>query len=144
MSFKTILRNKHVKILSDNITVVAFVNNFVGASTDLDCLAPDIHLMAIDNKTTLQAAYLSGVDNWVADQLSRMSSTYEWMAHRNMFQLLDPVWGPHHVDRFVLFITTQLPEYNSMLWDPMTHGVNALAQTEKLCQPTIRVNTQSS
>ena len=53
MSFKTILRkNKHVQILSDNITVVAFVNEFGGASTELDCLARDIHLMAIENKIT--------------------------------------------------------------------------------------------
>ena len=86
--------------------------------------------MAIDNKITLQAAYLSGVENWKADQLSRMSSTYEWMLHPNMFQLLDRVWGPHHVNCFASFMTTQLPEYNSMFWDPMTHGVNALAQTD--------------
>ena len=32
-------KNKHVQILSDNITVVAFVNKFGGASTELDCLA---------------------------------------------------------------------------------------------------------
>ena len=25
---------------------------------------------------------------------------------------------------------TQLPEYNSLFWDPMTHRVNALAQTD--------------
>ena len=130
MSFRRILRNKHVQILSDNITVVAFVNKFGGASTELDCLARDIHLMAIENKITLQAAYLSGVENWKADQLSRMSSTYEWMLHPNLFQLLDRVWGPHQVDRFASFMTTHLPEYNSMFWDPLTHGVDALAQTD--------------
>ena len=45
-------KNKHVQILSDNIMVVAFVNEFGGASTELDCLARDIHLMAIENKIT--------------------------------------------------------------------------------------------
>ena len=130
MSFRKMFANKHVQILSDNITVVAFVNKFGGASKELDCLARDIHLMAMDNKITLQAAYLSGVENWKADQLSRMSSTYEWMLHPNLFRYLDRVWGPHQVDRFASFMTTQLPEYNSMFWDPLTHGVNALAQTD--------------
>ena len=54
--------------------------------------------------------------------------TYTPVVRRNI--ILDSVWGPHHVDRFSSFMTTQLPEYNSMFSDPMTHGVNALAQTD--------------
>ena len=49
-SFKNILRNKHVQILSDNITVVAFVNKFGGVSIEIDCLVQDIHLIAMDSQ----------------------------------------------------------------------------------------------
>ena len=53
-SFKNILRNKHVQILSDNITVVAFVNKFGGVSIELDCLVQDIHLIAMDSQIVSQ------------------------------------------------------------------------------------------
>ena len=41
------------KYYQPNIIVVAFVNKFGGASTELDCLARDIHLIAMDNEITL-------------------------------------------------------------------------------------------
>ena len=84
-SFKEILRNKHVQILSDKYNCSSFREQNLWGSTELDCLARDIHLMAMGNQITLQAAYLSGVENWKADQLSRKSSTGEWVLHPNMF-----------------------------------------------------------
>lgn len=129
MSFLPLLENKTVQVLSDNVTTVAFLNNMGGSTPDLDQVARKIQVMAMENGIKLVATYLSGVENWKADQLSRMSSTYEWQLHPNLFKLIDRTWGPHHIDRFASFITTQLPIYNSLFWDPGTSGVDALAQT---------------
>lgn len=79
---------------------------------------------------TLTAKYLSGIQNWQADYLSRIKSTCEWRLHPNLFRMIDNIWGPHNIDRFASITSTQLPVYNSLYWDPETSGVDALAQTD--------------
>ena len=129
-SFRKFLVNKTVQVMSDNITTVALINKMGGAIQSLDQVARAIHVEAMDMNVKLVASYLSGVKNWHADQLSRRRSTYEWMLHPRLFGLLDKYWGPHQVDRFASLMTTQLPMYNSLFWDPGTSGVDALAQKD--------------
>ena len=69
-------------------------------------------------------------DNQHADKLSRRASPYEWMLHPQLFRYLDNVWGPHSIDRFASMTSTQLPNYNSLWFDPLTGGVDALSQTD--------------
>ena len=42
--------------------------------------------------------------------------------------MLDRLWGPHTVDRFTSELTTQLPRFNSLYWDPKTEAVDAMMQ----------------
>ena len=93
-------------------------------------VALQIHQQAINMNTRILASYISGVENWQADQLSRLKSTYEWKLRPNLFRLLDSYWGPHQIDRFTSMMTAQVPKYNSLYWDPLTCGVNALAQND--------------
>ena len=130
ISLKPFLENKTVQVLSDNITTIAFINKQGGSTQMLDEIAKLIHQEAIDMNVKLVASYLSGIRNWRADQLSRLNSTYEWKLHSNLFRMLDQHWGPHHIDRFASMMTTQLPIYNSWFWDPLTSGVDALAQKD--------------
>lgn len=130
ISLKQFLMNKTVQVLSDNVTTVAFINNMGGPSQPLNEIARLIHQEAINMNVKIVASYLAGPRNWKADQLSRLKSTYEWKLHPNIFRLIDQYWGPHQVDRFASMLTTQLPHYNSLYWDPLSAGVNALAQKD--------------
>ena len=91
----------------------------------------------------LSARHLAGVLNIHADRLSRLPAQYEWMLHPRIFKYLDTIWGPHHVDRFASITNAQLPIYNSFRYDPLTSGVDALAQdwtkTNNFCNPPWRL-----
>ena len=130
ISLREFLKNKTVQICSDNITTVAFINHMGGSTKELDMIARQIHQQAINMNTKIVASYISGVKNWQADQLSRLNSTYKWKLHPNLFRLIDDYWGPHTIDRFASMMTTQIPNYNSLYWDPLTSGVDALAQMD--------------
>ncbi len=127
-SFKHQVQNKSVQILSDNVTTIAYINHLGGPFKDLDIVMRAIWSEAYNLNVKLSAKHLPGVQNWLADALSRSQSTFEWRLHPNIFKYLDNIWGPHDIDRFASITTTQLPIYNSYHWDPLTSGVDALAQ----------------
>lgn len=127
-SFATCLTNKRVQVLCDNVAAVANINKLGGPSSELSRLTQALwattHSLGID----LSARHLAGSLNIQADRLSRQMSQYEWKLHPQLFRFIDKYFGPHHVDRFASLRTTQLPRYNSLMWDPETEGVDALAQ----------------
>lgn len=127
-SFHEMVRGKVVQIVSDNISTVAYINNLGGPSSQLTDAARAIWSFAYDNKITLTATFLAGRDNTHADSLSRINPQYEWQLHPHLFDWLDRVWGPHTIDRFATMTTSQLDRYNSRYYDPLTEGVDALAQ----------------
>ena len=63
-----------------------------------------------------------------ADTLSRHSDSHNWMLHPELFHMLDVMWGPHTVDRFATFLNAQLLRFNTRYWEPLSDGVDALAQ----------------
>lgn len=131
LSLKTFineLSGKSVLILSDNISTVAYINMQGGPSPSLTNIATNIWSLIVTNHIEVKMRHLSGNRNYVADQLSRYSSKYEWMLHPKLFQYLDKIWGPHTCDRFASYLTTQITMYNSFHADPMTGGIDALAQ----------------
>jgi hypothetical protein len=52
------------------------------------------------------------------------------MLHPAIFRFIDKVYGPHNIDRFASMTTTQLPLYNSLYYDPLSAGVDALSQRD--------------
>lgn len=124
------LANHHVQVLTDNITTAAYINHLGGPSNMLSPLANAIWMEAYNNNITLQAKYLPGTQNLTADSLSRISTQYEWQLHPALFRYVDRIFGPHTVDRFASLTTAQLPLYNSLYRDPMSCGVDALAQRD--------------
>lgn len=117
-------------ILSDNISTVAYINMQGGPSPALTTIATNIWAFMVENQIEVKVRHLSGKKNYVADQLSRCSSKYEWMLHPRIFQYLDAVWGPYTCDRFASHLTHQIPKYNSIHADPHTCGIDALAQMD--------------
>ena len=129
-SFAPILKHrKHVQILSDNITTVAYVNHLGGPSQELSDLMTTIWTTAATLGIELSAKYLCGKMNYRADGLSRLESTHEWELHPSLFQQIDSMWGPHTVDRFAATHNAQIPVFNSRFWDPNSAAVDALAQS---------------
>ncbi len=124
-----------VQFLSDNVTTVAHLNKLLGATPLLLTLTKTIFACAAQHQITLCARHLAGVRNQVSDHLSRVLDKHEWQLHPRILHTLNQMWGPHHVDRFATMENTQLPVYNSRYLDPLTAGVDALAQ--QLAQPTV-------
>ena len=129
-SFAPHLEGKSVQFLCDSVTAVAYLNNLGGPSVALTDLAERIWATALANRITLSARHLAGTLNDWADRLSRLPVQYEWKLNPVLFDMLDHMWGPHTIDRFASFSTTQLPQYNSRFLDPATSGIDALAQTD--------------
>ncbi len=130
MSLKKHIQGKVLQILSDNVTTVCYVNMQGGPSKELTQVATAIWAFALENDITMFARHLSGSENTAADSLSRLSAAYEWQMHQQVFQYIDRIWGPHTMDRFASVTTALLPQYNSRFHDPMTAGVDALAQKD--------------
>ena len=131
-SFKGFIAGKTVQILSDNIVTVAYVNHLGGPCQDLSNLAKSIWSEAFQLDTVIIAKYLAGCQNTAADRLSRLSphSTYSWSLHPGIFNFLDHRWGPHSCDRFADITNHLCPMYNSLYHDPLSSGVDALAQND--------------
>jgi hypothetical protein len=121
---------KRIQVLTDNITTAAYINHLGGPSRDLSNLAQSLWMDSHERGLIITATYLRGVLNTTADQLSRLSSHYEWQLHRGLFNYIDRLWGPHTIDRFATVMNTHLPTYNSRYADPNTSGVDALAQQD--------------
>ena len=128
ISFKTVIRGKCVQVLTDNVTAMAYINHRGGPSAELTRLAIAVWATAVDNGVSLSCNHIAGIDNVTADCLSRQPDAHNWMLNPRVFQMLDALWGPHTVDRFATFLNTQLPVFNTRYWEPMSGGIDALAQ----------------
>jgi ribonuclease HI len=124
------LQGKSVQILTDNVSAAAYINHLGGSSKELSQLASAIWTEAHERSITIQAKHLAGVDNVAADHLSRLSNKYEWKLNPRLFNYIDKLWGPHTIDRFASLANTQLPKFNSLYAEPLTAGIDALAQRD--------------
>ena len=64
------------------------------------------------------------------DRLSRLDSPYTWQIHPKLYHYIDQIHGPHNMDRFACAKTAMCENYNSLFYDPHTHGVDALFQSD--------------
>lgn len=129
-SFIDRVADKHIQIVSDNITTVAYLNHLGGPCMELNKIASGIWELALEHNVLLSAKHIQGKLNCMPDKLSRLNPLYEWQLNPALFYLLDTLWGPHDIDRFATMANTHLPVYNSRFLDPYTTGVDALAQQD--------------
>ena len=81
------LQNKHVKILCDNSTTVAYVNG-MGDTISPGCnqIVYDILEWCVNNNSWLTATHIEGVENTEADKESRLfNDRTEWTKKREIF-----------------------------------------------------------
>ena len=110
------------------MTPVAYINHLGGTSPVMTNLMKTIFVCTHELDMVLSAKYLARSLNMEADRLSRILTPYEWKLHPKIFNVIKKMWGPHTVDRFASELTTQLPRFISLYWDPKTEAVDALMQ----------------
>ena len=118
---------RHVHLLMDNSTAVAYVNNRGGTrSMKLIQEAKELWSYCLVNKITLTAEHLAGRLNVEADLESRQyRDGSNWKLDETIFQALGHIWGPMEMDLFADRLNKQLPAYASWKPDPMARVMDA-------------------
>ena len=101
-SFREKIKNNHVKVLTDNSTAVAYINN-MGGTKSLNCnkISRNIWLWCIENGIWLSCSHIPGKSNIEADEKSRLfNDQTEWKLKDTIFQKITEKWGIPDIDLF--------------------------------------------
>ena len=99
LALKTFVKNTKgllVLLKIDNTTAAAYINNQGGTiSKDLIVLTRDLWMWCLERNIHIQAQYLPGVMNQVADMESRsMKDRSDWKLDRSVFLKINKRYGP--------------------------------------------------
>ena len=131
--WEELLRNQSVLIMSDNSTVVAYINHQGGTKSRSLSLESQAFLQWAESTGILHlsAAHIRGELNVRADALSRRSRVLkgEWMLSAGMFRsiLKRTLFAPT-IDLFATHLNSRLPRFFSPLPHPRAEAVDGLAQ----------------
>jgi len=127
--FQDQLKNKSVLVKCDNSTVVSYVNKEGGTrSPSLGMLTWKLLIWAQERKIVLTAEHLPGVQNQVADRLSReFVSPLEWRLNPAVVQRVFLRWGVPLIDLFASVENRQTQVFCSRLPDPQAFQTDALS-----------------
>ena len=125
------VRNKVVLVRSDNSTVVSYINRQGGTRSPRLCLWTWMMWQwCIQHQVQLLAVHLAGVNNRLADLLSRHRvQPTEWSLHRGVAQTVFNSLGRQTIDLFASSANAQLPTYCSWRVDPGALATDALAMS---------------
>jgi hypothetical protein len=127
--FASASRNCSIRINMDNTTAVAHINKSGGTrSPHLLEIALKIAKWSEVRNINLEAKYLPGVLNIVADMESRRSfqDRGDWQLNRMIFQKIWERWHPK-IDLFALQWNAQLPEFVCWHPDPAAWMIDAFS-----------------
>ena len=119
--FQDRLVGHSVVLMSDNTTVVAYVNKQGGTvSLPLHLLTVQVHEWAVAHSVGLSARYIPGKRNVLADGLSRQGQVMgsEWSLHQDIAERLFHLWGHPVIDLFATRHNRKLPIFCSAFPDP--------------------------
>ena len=124
---KTFLKyqeNKHVLLLLDNTSAVAYINNLgETVSTQATKLARELWMWCLECQIHLIA------DNVRTDTESRqMKDRSDWMLNPSIFQLIMRLFPYLEVNLFATRLTSQLPRFFSWRPDPLAEVMDAFLQ----------------
>ena len=130
----------------DNSTVVAYVNKQGGTVSQALCLLASRLLRWTESfDVHLDARYLPGQDNVLADVLSRRGQVVgtEWSLHPQVARSLLRVWGNPSIDLFATCLNAKLPLYCSLV--PVPQAVFEGCVSPSMGRPgSLRVPSLSS
>ena len=128
-SFIAHIRDRDLLVLSDNTTVVAYINHQGGTrSNPTSRVAEFLHFFLFNHKVRVRSRHIAGILNTVADQLSRgtSQSLTEWSLHPEIAQM---VWDRYHrplVDLFATHLNNKLDVFVSPFQHHLAWEVDAL------------------
>ena len=98
-------------------------------SKELVSLTRDLWLWCLERNIHIQAQYLPGIMNDVADRESRsMKDRSDWKLDRSIFLEINEIYGPLEVDLFASRLTNQCHRYFSWRPDPFAEATDAFLQ----------------
>ena len=120
MGLDTLISGKSVLLESDNSTTVAYVNKQGGVhSFSLNEEARLLYHWTLPRGITVLAIHRPGVDNTLADSLSRHSlDSREWSLHQSVVERLFSIWGTPQLDLFATSHNAKLPLFCSRIAEP--------------------------
>ena len=123
------LTNTTLVLRTDNTTAMHCINNFGSLrSLTLDALARQLWSWAVERNIFLKATHIPGVQNALADSLSRaVWDDHSYSLHQSIFAQLEAEQGPFGVDLFADFSNYKVSPYLSWLRDPFAFGVDAFS-----------------
>ena len=123
------VRQKSVLLRSDNMTVVSYVNKEGGTrSPSLCMLTWQVLLWCRDHTIQLRAVHIAGVDNLLADLLSRERvRPAEWSLHQAVVEQMFSLYGRPNIDLFASAENTHLPTFCSWTEDHRAWALDALS-----------------
>ena len=118
------LQNMRVRWFSDNQNVVHILE--VGShQPHLQAELLKIVEVCMQHNIRMEPGWVPREENQLADYFSRIVDLDDWQLDSGAFRLLDGLWGPHTVDRFVDNYNAQLIRFNSRYACPGTEAVDA-------------------
>lgn len=119
-----------VRVRTDNLTTMAYVNRMGGRTPHLSRLAEELHRFCLARRILLTAEYLPGVENVIADHLSRIQADWsESQLNPILFRAIDRRFGPHSLDLMASLTNTQLRRYVSYRADPRCLYTDCFSRT---------------
>ena len=129
-TFLITLKSKHVRLMIDNSTAVAVINNMgTSHSRKLNTLCKSLWQWAISRDLWLSAAHIAGKLNTTGDFESRDTrSPHEWKLDPvKLNEALRDLEVRPKIDLFASRINTQFPTYVSCRPDPGAFAIDALS-----------------
>ena len=123
------VNNAHIKVFSDNVSAVAYINDMGGmASPKLNQLAYDIWIWCLSRNIYLSASYLKGTDNAKADFYSRnFNGSSEWMLKKDVFHRICREYFTPDIDLFASRINAQVDKFVTFLPSPGSYRTDAFS-----------------
>ena len=122
-------RGKSILLLTDNVSVAAYINRQGGTHSPQLCdLATQLWRWCRAHDIEPRATYLPGEENLVADFLSRGKCLpSEWSLNQLVFESVNEKWGPLEIDLFASSFNHRLPAYCSRVVDRKAVARDALS-----------------
>ena len=123
------ISNAHVKVMTDNATAFAYINNMGGSRSFLcNDMAREVYKWCMTRNIWLTASHIPGKPNVVADKASRaFDDSTEWKLDANIFQKLTSHLVPlkTEVDMFASRLHYQRMPFVSWHPDPQAWAIDA-------------------
>ena len=129
-SFQDKLVDKHVQLLLDNTTAVAYVNHMGGKQPSLNDLARTLWSWCLAKNIWLSAAHIPGVNNGDADFESRhFNDRCEWSLDNRVFHNLTQIFGLMDIDLFASRLNAKCQRYVAWRRDPQAESIDAFSRS---------------